>query len=256
MLEVVTAGHLTNYVACDPRMSVRGGIMLVAPPASLKSTILSQLEVFPNAKVLSDVNVRQLIQIRDDIANGQYNSLGFLEMGKLYQRQDTTSANVEGHIAAMVDEGFKHGTSQDSRMVVRVAKCFVAAGMTHQLYKAKYTMWLDSGFARRFLWCHYVLRDRQAIVRAIHKWEPIEIVPDMIIFGLPQGKVIPYDLTEKESGHIAKILRYYTEIETPFILLKKIACVLKWRHKSAGVAMDILNDFAESLTKTGAEMEI
>lgn len=261
VLEVITAAHLSNAVEVDPRMSMRGGIMLVAPPASFKSTIINQLETFPNAKVLSDTNVRQMMQIRDDIANGSYTSIGLLELGKIYQRQDTTSQNVEGHLMAMVDEGFKHGANGDSRLVVRVAKCFLVAGMTPNLYKQKYTQWLDTGFARRFIWCHYIMRDRQAILRAIHKWKPIDVNTEAAIYGVPLGS-IPYDLSDKESGHIAKLLRYYTDIETPFILMKKVLCVLKWREKelrqskNGSAAMDVLNDFAESLTKQGAELDI
>src|SRR5262245_60924782 len=156
LLEVVTAAHLSTYVEADMTFPNRGGIMLVAPPSSLKSTIINQLEVFPNAKVLSDVNVRQIMDIRDAIANNLYSTLALLEFGKIYQRQDVTSANVEGHIAAMVDEGFKHDAKTDHRLVTRVAKCLVVGGMTQNLYKHKYSDWLNSGFARRFIWCHYV----------------------------------------------------------------------------------------------------
>jgi hypothetical protein len=194
------------------------------------------------------------MKIRDDVANGIYSTVCLLEMGKLYQRQDTTSSNVEGHIAAMADEGFKHTSAEDQRMVTREAKCLIVGAMTQELYRRHYPTWLDTGFARRFIWCHYILEDPRAIVKAIHEWKPLEIAQDIVIFGLPKS-TIPYTLTEKESARCVKFLRWYKDIETPLILLKKIACVLKWRYKEDPErSMAVLEDFSECLTKTGAKL--
>jgi len=44
--------------------------------------------------------------MRDDIAGGRINTLSFLEMEKIYQRHASTSSNIEGHLKAMVEEGF------------------------------------------------------------------------------------------------------------------------------------------------------
>lgn len=230
--------------------------MLVAPPASLKSTIIKQLQIFPNALVLSDVNVQQLLKIRDDIANKQYSTLALLELEKIYQRHEDTASNVEGHIKAMVDEGFLHGASEDQRMVTREARAFVIAGLTQNLYKRKYERWLNDGFARRFLWCHYILSDPDVIMRAIHKWEPLELAQDPIVFGLPKN-TIPYSLNAEESSRIKHYLRFYKDAETPYILLKRVACVLKWRHKKQPRrAMEIMEDFSECLAKQGAEVDV
>lgn len=255
LVEVVTAAHLSAYVESD--FKSRGGIMLVAPPASLKSTVIRQLEVFPNAMVLSDANVQQLMKIRDDVANGYFQTLAFMEVEKLYQRNDATSANVEGHLKGMVEDGFAHSMQADQRMTVRQARCLVVGGMTYGLYKRRFQQWQDDGFARRFLWCHYVLEDRQAIMRAIHEWQPLKIASNPIVFGLPKGSRIPYNVTPAESGQIGKWLAYYKEAETPFILLKKILSVLKWRHvEKPKWAMDVLQDFSQCLTRSGAEMSI
>lgn len=256
LVEVITAAHLSVYV--DSKFNNRGGIMLVAPPSSLKSTIIRQLEAFPNAMVLSDANVQQLMKIRDDVASGYYKTLAFMEVEKLYQRNDATSANVEGHLKGMVEDGFSHSASSDQRMIVRQARCLVVGGMTYSLYKRKFGGWQDDGFARRFLWCHYVLADRQVLMRSIHRWKPIDIAASPIVFGLPSGSRIQFDVTESESADLGRWLKFYKEAETPFILLKKILCVLKWRYekKKPGLAMEILKDFSECLTKEGAEMVI
>lgn len=256
LVEVITAAHLTVYV--DSKFTNRGGIMLVAPPSSLKSTIVRQLEAFPNAMVLSDTNVQQLMRIRDDVASGYYKTLAFMEVEKLYQRNDATSANVEGHLKGMVEDGFAHSSAADQRMIVRQAKCLVVGAMTYSLYKKKFGQWEDDGFARRFVWCHYILQDRQVLMRSIHHWKPIDIAASPLVFGLPRGQLIPFNVSEEESGQIGKWLKFYKEAETPYILLKKVLSVLKWRYekKKPGLAMEIMKDFAECLKKGGTEMEI
>ena len=228
LIEVLVAGHLTSYV--ETPFPQRGGIFIVAPPAALKSTFIkTALDPFPNSLVMSDINVRTMMQLRDDFCSNRYTTLAFTAFEKIYQRQEVTSSNIEGHISAMVEEGFRRGSFEDQRMILLEAHAFVVGGMIPALYRRKFTEWMESGFARRFLWCHYNLQNPDLVVDAIHQWKLLELT-NLAISGLPPGK-IPFDVTESESSHIRSSLKFQPGRETPFVLMKKILSVLKWRYR-------------------------
>lgn len=254
--EVLMGAHLTVYVK-SPFLS-RGGIMLVAPPASLKSLVVQVIEEYPNALVMSDLTTKQLIVLRDEIAARRYVTLGFTEFEKIYQRHDSTANNIEGNLKAMMEEGFTRGSFEDQRMVTIKARCLIIGAITSTFYAKRYTEWRDSGFARRFLWVHFVLADPRIIVKAIHDWERVNA--NGLVFGLPTSRTIPFDCSKPESHQIERWLKHQPGIETPLILMKKILSVLKWRYKRIGEkpekAMQTLHDFSEALGSSGAELEI
>lgn len=253
-IEVLDAAHLSHYVKFD--FEQRGGIMIVGPPASWKSTVIKiALNEYPNALVLSDINVQQLIMMRDDLAAGRYITMGFLEMEKIYQRNPAVAANTEGHIKAIVEEGFTIASFEDQRKIKANARCCVMGAMTYALYDKKFSDWMKGGFARRFLWCAVRMEDPEMIMNAIHEGKLVDL--DGIPRRMPSTK-IPYTLTEDESRTIRKMVREQPGQETPYVLLKKIACVLKWKYQRvpdpSRKTMDILKDFATCLTRSGAEM--
>src|SRR6476646_6884687 len=130
LLEVIDAAHLSYYV--ESPFPSRGGLMLVGPPGVLKSTfIASGLSDYPSALVLSDLNVQQLVRLRDDLSGGRYTSIGFTEFEKLYQRASSTSENIEGHIKALVEEGFTRASFEDQRMATMSARALVVGAMTY-----------------------------------------------------------------------------------------------------------------------------
>src|SRR5690349_16348061 len=68
-IEALCAAHLSSYVG--GYAEDRGGIMVVGPPNSLKSTMVGVLDKFyHDAVVLSDVNMQMLAQLRDTISQG------------------------------------------------------------------------------------------------------------------------------------------------------------------------------------------
>lgn len=255
LMEVISAAHLTAYV--EGPWAQRGGLFLVAPAGTCKTTILKVLEVFPNCRVLSDINVQTLLAMHSDIAANHYRTLAFTEVEKIYMRHTATAANVEGTIKAMAEEGFRHPAFNDQRMVVREARCLIVGAMTPSCYTKKFSEWKDEGFLRRFLWCHFILADPWAIVNAIHKWEPLQIYgDDPLVFGLPADLKIKYEVSEKESNSILAMLKHQ-DPQTPFILMKKIYAVLMWRYPRAvhgNKAWEILSDFAECLSDRGADL--
>lgn len=257
LVEVLIAAHFTTKVNSD--FASRGGILLVAPPASLKTTIINAAFKFHDAVILSDINIQTLIPMRDDMNSGKINSLAFTEVGKLYQRNAVTSSNIEGHLAGMVEEGFTNASFEDQRMATLKARCLVVGGMTPSLYRQKYTGWDQSGFLRRFLWCVYQMKDKQAIMNAIDKWKIIELNDFSIPIGLGDAK-IPYQISSANSRKLRHLLRDQPGQETPFILLKKIFCVVRYWHRAERgadqKAMDVIIDFAQSLERGGAELTL
>jgi hypothetical protein len=251
LMEVLVAAHMTEIV--DSPFTQRGGIMLVAPPGNLKSTMVaSAYEHFPDAKVLSDINIQTLIGLRDDIAAKRLNTLAFTEIEKLYQRHAATAGNIEGHLKAMVEEGFSRASFEDQRMFCLVAKCLVVGSMVPIIYRQKYTQWQANGFLRRFLWVTYTLKDQDALMRAIHNWKKLT-VRNGIFYPIMMGGSLPYKVSEADSRTIRKMVHFQPGQETPYVLLKKIYSVLLWKHKGRK-AMTILDDFAESLGRTGATL--
>ena len=82
LLEVLDAAHLTKFVRSP--FSSRGGILLIGPPETLRTTLISSaLEDYPDALVLSDINVKQLIEMREDMSAGKITTLAFTELAKL-----------------------------------------------------------------------------------------------------------------------------------------------------------------------------
>jgi hypothetical protein len=246
MVYFLHAAHWSYLVGS--KWGCRGGIFLVAHPGALKSQTIETLQIHERALILGDANVPSITRLRDDVALGRYRTLGFTEFEKLYQRNQTTAMNVEGHIRAFVDEGFRHPVWEDSRMTGRKAFCMVIGAMTPLCYSQHYTKWLDSGFGRRFLWINYCLSDPGILTEAIHRWQKIKF-PGLTVLQVEEEE-IPYNLTETESKELQKMLD--VDANTSFVLLKKIAVILK--HAKGNEFMDIIRDVAPCFKGEGGEL--
>jgi len=231
--------------------------MLKAPPAHMKSSFLELLEPYVGVVIVSDINSRTLNSLRDDMCAGKISTLVVPDWQKLYERKGETSSNVEGHIRAMVEEGFTHASWEDPSMRQSKARALVLSGMPQGMYRRHFEGWKETGFLRRFMWVDYVLKNPYAIMDAIQAWERLEI-QDGLRFGIPSSS-IKYSLNAREVAIIRNWLRYQHGQELPFILLQKIACVLRWRSirtRRPDNTMSVLADFAESLEENGTEVDV
>lgn len=263
LYRVLAAAHISYSIDGVPdAFSQRGGIILVAPPEQLKTTSVQCLSGYGDCLLLSDLNVQQLAKhVRDEIASGRYRTLGITSFEKLYKRNQDTAANLEAHLAAMTEEGFTHATFEDSRSFVRTAKCLVVGALVESCYKRKISDWLDSGFARRFLWSHFRLKDSLAVSKAIINWSPITIKTNGGLPSLAYGP-IPWNVTQKELKWLHEHLLEWKQPgkSTPLVLSAKIVCVLKWYFRDEKnpslEAIRVFADFGESLNLAGgAELE-
>lgn len=254
-LQFLDAAHLSKYV--ESPYHQRGGIMIVGPPNTMKSTFIElALSEHPNALILSDLNVNTLTQIKDDLAAGHYPTMAFPAFEKLYQRNRATAMNIEGHMMALVEEGFSRASFEDQRMAAIKARALIIGAIPYSFYQQHYTQWNQSGFLRRFLWCVLHLKDSEKIMEAIHKWKLIPF--DGIDHRTPSNKSIPYTITVEESRYLRSLIRQQpTGNSTPYVLLKKTYCALKWKFskgKNTHGHREVIEDIADCFKKGGAEV--
>lgn len=236
--------------------------MLVAPPGQFKSVITKSLDGWrPEALVLSDLTIKQLVDLRPRISAGNIRTLAFFEFPKLYARTATTAENIEAALHQMAEDGFRLANWEDQTLVVAAAHALIVGAMPQVFYQRKWKNWLDSGFARRFLWCHFQLADPEIIIKAIHDWEPLDF--GSFVYQTPQAS-IPFKVDRDESYFVQTVLRRSkVGVEAaPFVLLKKIISVLKWRYRRHGEelaahhARNIITDFSECISGDVAKLEI
>jgi hypothetical protein len=253
LTEFLDAAHLSRYV--DHKRPQRGGIILVGPPGALKSTVIkSALNPYPQALVLSDLNMNTLTKMKEDMVSGRYCTLAFEEMQKLYERNASTASNIEGAIKAFVDQGFLHPSFSDQRMVGLEARMLVIGAMTYNFYSTNYTRWTESGFARRFLWMFYRTSSYNVIGDAIEQNR--DIMMDDIPRKWPNDRQIPYNISVDEAKWLRSILRYQVDDLTCQILMQKIFCVLKWKYNDAKKAREVISSIEPLISKTGGEIEL
>lgn len=256
--DVIAAAHLSYRVVSA--FEERGGIFFVSYPQQLKSTFIKTLKKFPDAAVLSDINVQQMSFMKDTISQGKVRTIAFDEFNKLYQRTQTTASNLEGIIMAVVSQGWTGPSFQDQRIPIDDVRCLVVGGLTKAVYEHRITEWQESGFAQRFLWCHYKLSNPFAIGDAIENQRKIDIVGEP--WGYPEMQ-IPFELAKPDRERLRVLMRSQAGCDsTPYSLLLKIAAVLKWHYAQSQIKlqpdlhMRVLEEFALMLGSDYAEVEV
>lgn len=260
VLDALCAVHLTNYVTSG--IEDRGGVMLVGPPGTFKSTLLSAVaRQFHDALQLSDVNVQALTNFRSQIASGNIRTLVLPEMYKLYERHSSTSSNLEGTLRALVAEGFYGASFQDQRVNRLTARCVVLGAMTDSFIEARFKAWEETGFNRRFLWPLFRLEDPDALERAIVEGRLIDL--GFRAPALPVPARIADETTEGERAALRPMLKYQpggAPHALQLALLVKMLAVLKWWYAKDGrpttAAWETMRAFAVLLGKGGAWMQL
>lgn len=259
LVEILCAAHLGNMV--EGPFEERGGMMIVGPPGVLKTTFVSVLDkTYQDAIMVSDINVKSLIQLRDAIAAGKVNTLVLPELAKLYERADVTSQNVEGTLRALAAEGFNAASFEDSRVNRLVARAMIVGAMTPSVVTKHFTAWEESGFNRRFLWVLVKLADPNALERAAVNWQRINFRMQHVPLA-PLGGSIPNRTTYAERQRLAAIVKYQPGGDHAIQIqcLVRILAVLRWWYAESGStrnAMDTVEAFAPALGKTGVALRL
>lgn len=255
LIEFIDAAMDTRYV--QGPYEERGGLFLVAYPGALKSTILKAgLRGHIDAMVLSDLNVKQWIRLRDDFVTGRYTAMGFTDFEKIYQRHGSTSSHIEGIIKGLVAEGYGISPSQDSRMPVIPAYALVAGAMTNSCMEEHYDEWSKSGFLRRFIWLTYSVKNQNKIAEAIRRWEKINFGK---INYRPASGAIDVLFADEQHNLLESMMAEQPGFNGPgYILLKKITAVLIWKYGNGNggrrKVTDLLRDIAPAFSKNGGQI--
>lgn len=259
MTDVLYAAHLAAYV--ESPFEDRGGLMLVGPPASLKSAMLAVLDRhYHNALMLSDVNMPTLVNQRPAMAQGTIRTLVLPELQKVYERDPRTAVNVEGTLRALVAEGFASASYEDPRPNRTLARCMVVGGMTQETQALNFKRWEDTGFNRRFLWPLIQLDNPEVLEEAVLEWLALDF--DGKSFPPLPASRIPNTTTRAERDTLRNLVKYQPggSHATQLSLLVKMLAVLKWWNKERGAripqAMETVREFARTLQRTGARLTV
>jgi len=255
LIEVLDAAHCTAYV--ESPFEQRGGVLLVGPPETLRTTMIEiALNQHPSALIVSDINMRSLTSIKDDLTSGRYSTIGFSDYQKLYERAGITAANVEGTLRALMEEGFSRSPHDDPTSASTKARAMLVAALVESVYKDRANLWKQTGYLRRWLVCLFYMpaMSKNKLVQSIHDWKKLEFDG---IKRISPTTPIPYNITEEESKRLFLMVKGQASQGTPFVLLKKIYCVLKWKYRDQpNRVADIMSDFAPALGKDGAPIAI
>lgn len=250
-----------SYMVDSPYKQ-RGGVLLIAAPGNMKSTIVEKvIDPFPNALKYSDLTLKQLAVVRTAISNGIYQTLGFLELEKIYARNVSVAMNLEGVLKAMVEEGFSHFAFEDKRCWVPTARCYVVASVLDSLYRFHFPRWQENGFLRRFLQFKYNLSvpAREKVKDAHHRGELIELPP---MFPIATTN-IKFDVSAEESRALSMLIGSDDMVFTPLNLLRKALSVLKWvdrmekKPRSKKITpMEYLKDLRDGFGPFGGTLDL
>ena len=263
LITVLCAAHLSRHVQSP--FTDRGGIILIGPPGVLKSTFIDVLDAnYHDVLQLSDINAKSLVTLRDSIASKTITTLCLPEMGKLYERHESTAKNVEGVLRALVAEGFQAASYEDQQVNRMKAKAMVIGAMTPGIMSHHSEAWRESGFSRRFLFPLIRLDNPTILIDAIFNWKLLDFDVPRIPRPPVGGALIPMTATKEERHRLTSWCKYQSTGANSIqvTMMFKILSVLRWWNKELDVpdtSLAVVNRFAESLGRQGGatvEMEI
>lgn len=253
LVEMVAAAHLSQFV--DSAFKQRGGLFLVGPPGSFKSTVQNVLDHFPHTLYLSDVNVQSIIKMKPHLISGETRTIAFADFAKLYKRHKATASSLEGILMALAEEGFRRASFEPQTPTVTPAHAVIIGGMTTAFYDEKIHEWEGSGFARRFVWARYVVKNIEIIEEAQFQ-NRMARLNGHFLPKVPTSHFIPYMLGPVEVTHLKHISRHIMyKSGGCIVMLEKLYCALIWKFGKAR-AKNILDDFAPCLMGDGGVLEL
>lgn len=256
LITFLQAAHVAQDTACS--LEARGGILLVAYPEQLKTTMVNAAyRVYPEVHRTSDMNVQDFSAFRRDLLTQRYDSVAFLDYQKIWERDDRTSKGVEGVIRALADEGW-YGVLAGQQLKGTPARCFFVLCLTPTLYDSSLQRWTESGFLRRFLTIRYVFKGRRLLEEAIKEGRHYQFQTAMPI--MRPMVPLPYEVTKEESDAIAPLLVQQRSLLALEMLLR-IYNTLRWHFECklaqpAGTAMEFLQGMASLFTTEGGEVVV
>jgi len=218
----------------------------------MKTSFLECLDHYETALPLSDVNGRMLNRLKGRLTNNSIRTLVFPEMQRLYERDPRTASGVEGTIRALVEEGYRGAAFEDPTELRFRARAMVIGAMTESFRDANWDRWVDSGFARRFMWVLIRLSDPHILMDAVEKGRLAQIEGEVVTMKTPIGdRPIPC-IDEKMRKRLRPLVRKQpSPSNVQYELLCRMTAVLKWcyeREKSKKDPMETILEFSRCIT--------
>lgn len=245
LIEFVNAASLTPSIESD--FPQPGMLLLVSPPGAMKTTAIQiALAGAPDALVLTDVTTRGLNDMRSYFSGvkPRYRTLGLPDFDKLFQRNQTITANILGNLRNLCHDGFSHMNHEDQTMCVAKAKALVIAACTQRTYEQNYIDWKDGGLGRRMLRVSFTLGAYEETMEAAAADRRVPF-NEQLIRQFPARTKVPLTAAEED------LVKKQAKAQGPdaVILARKIYCVLK-AAKGAKCGQQI---FRDAMTGAGAE---
>jgi len=257
LMEFLCAAHVGQQV--DGPYTDRCGVGLVAEPEQLKTSLVQPLAEYPNCRVVSDVNVTELANLRGDLVSNRYRSIVFMDYQKVWERQSSSSKNIEGVLRSLVCEGWQ-GLAHQAETSGIPGRAFVVLCITPGMWKAKGQAWKESGFSSRFLWLQYTIANPEVIHLAQRRWEKVSLGTVKIPWPVVK---IPWTLTETEAETCQAAVRDQFGVlrGRSYQVLARAYNVLKWhyRHSRGKDRMrpdQILTGIGRLACKDGGELVV
>lgn len=130
---------------------------------------------------------------------------------------------------AVVAQGWKGPSFKDQNIPVDPVRCLIVGGVTKAIFEHRISAWGETGFAQRFLWCFYKLRNPRLIGDSIESGDPIELLTEKWGNSIAP---IPFFLDDAHKSEIRDwVFRQPGTDAIPYSLLLKIAAVLRWHYE-------------------------
>lgn len=258
LCEVMCALHLSSYV--NAPVLDRGGVMIVAPPGALKTTVLTLLDRhFANCLSYSNLNTKTLMHLRSELSGRSIRSIVLPDLQAIYAGDPRTSQRLEQTIMQLVGEGHMGASWQDARHHKFEARCMVFGALPHTFYEAMAPEWEKSGFLRRFLWLFYSLENNEALTDSLVAWERVRLTGLSVVPQVPAEAEIAFTATQEEMRELLGMLKYQPPPhEIQLVMLGRTLSVLKWHYKRIGStakAIDTMREFAAVLGRQAARLQ-
>ncbi len=222
--------------------------MLVSSSGHLKTTFIKILTRYGDFRGMSDLTVRGLDFVRDQIIDNVFGTIGLYELQKLYARRAEVAKNMEMAICALIEEGYGLPNWKDQSMPVSLARCLVVSGLTRAWHDQMISQWKD-GMLRRHIICHYSLSDPKMLADAVERWELVPLARRELPFT--PTTPIRMLITERERRQVRGWFMKYRGDEpvTPLQVYIKAMSVLRWHRQMNGRKDDTMErgeEFAQT----------
>lgn len=242
-VECIKAAHLSVYV--NSPFNNMCGVFLVGSPGVMKTSLLESLDGYEAVLPLSDVNTKMISTVvKRQLTNNTIKTLIFPEMQRLYERDPRTAAGVEGTIRALVEEGYRGASFEDPTVQRFRARACVIGAMTESFRDENWDRWVNSGFARRFLWCLIRLSDPGILLDAVEFGRLASIDGDVVQMPTPVQKIPT--LPEELRAKIRPLVRKQPQpANVAFEMLCRMGAVLDFYYRRQKVDKSVMKTLIE-----------